>query len=172
MHLLWIHLHLLHFTSPLAVSRSGVYKSTDGGSCWNLRNNGIMAPSFYSLAIDPATPNTLYRGFGLLFSAVVTSTRLRMEQTIGRRSEFAATGDYRSLAIDPLNPIDSSMQRTQRRRVAVFKSTNAGATWQLLRFAVSFARSDRRQSALHRDWCTPTPIRAYSEVSMAVIAGP
>ena len=41
----------------------GVFKSTNGGGNWSAVNTGLTCySSVYALAIDPATPTTLYAG--------------------------------------------------------------------------------------------------------------
>ena len=41
----------------------GVFKSTDGGATWSAANDGLpMNAQVQTLAIDPATPRTLYAG--------------------------------------------------------------------------------------------------------------
>src|SRR6185295_3529977 len=51
---------------------SGVFKSTDGGSTWVARNNGLVSPNvtpeIRGLALHPSVPNTIYAaGFGGVF---------------------------------------------------------------------------------------------------------
>ncbi len=40
----------------------GVFKSTNGGAAWSAVNTGLTNTDVYALAIDPATPSTLYAG--------------------------------------------------------------------------------------------------------------
>ena len=51
---------------------SGVYKSLDGGTTWNLANFGLTNGFVYSLAVDPTNPNILYAGtfYGGVFNSV------------------------------------------------------------------------------------------------------
>ena len=53
---------------PVGGGALGVYKSTDGGVTWNAINNGL-AGAVWSVALDPASPSTLYAGdvYGKLF---------------------------------------------------------------------------------------------------------
>ncbi len=39
-----------------------MFKSTNGGGVWSAVNTGLTATNVYALAIDPATPSTLYAG--------------------------------------------------------------------------------------------------------------
>ena len=40
----------------------GVFKSTNGGGNWSVVNTGLADTNVHALAIDPATPATLYAG--------------------------------------------------------------------------------------------------------------
>ena len=39
-----------------------MFKSTSGGASWSAVNNGLTSTHVFALAIDPATPSTLYAG--------------------------------------------------------------------------------------------------------------
>ena len=39
-----------------------MFKSTNGGGNWSAVNTGLTATDVHALAIDPATPATLYAG--------------------------------------------------------------------------------------------------------------
>ncbi len=39
-----------------------MFKSTNGGAVWSALNTGLTATYVFALAIDPATPTTLYAG--------------------------------------------------------------------------------------------------------------
>jgi photosystem II stability/assembly factor-like uncharacterized protein len=110
-----------------SVSNRGIYKSIDGGISWNRRINGIVNPDILSLAIDPVTPNTLYAG-------VQSGGGSRIYKSTDGADNWALVGNVAliapvSLVIDPLNhttiyAADSSNPG------GVFKSTDAGVTWQ------------------------------------------
>lgn len=42
----------------------GVFKSTDGGDSWSVRNTGLTNTDVSALVIDPMTPTTVYVGTG------------------------------------------------------------------------------------------------------------
>ena len=119
---------------------SGVYKSTDGGSTWNLRNNGINHTELLSLAIDPVTPNTLY--LGVSFCCVVGSHIYKT--TDGADSWAPIPGAPplvpSSIVIDPLNHLTIYVADSVSPG-AVYKSPDAGTTWQNLGLTGSSARS-------------------------------
>jgi photosystem II stability/assembly factor-like uncharacterized protein len=112
------------------LSGSGVYKSTDGGSSWNLRSNGISGTELLSLAIDPSTPSTLYLGTGCCLGGS------HIFKTTNGADNWAPIGNppptiIASLAIDPLSP-STIYAADSLDTGGVFKSTTAGATWQLV----------------------------------------
>src|SRR4029453_10459669 len=57
-----------------AGTNGGVFQSTDGGSSWNAVNTGLTVLTVGALAIDPATPTTLYAGTdgGSIFAMTFT----------------------------------------------------------------------------------------------------
>ena len=44
--------------------RDGVFKTTNGGQSWILKNNGLVSSDICSLAIDPGNPDVVYAGLG------------------------------------------------------------------------------------------------------------
>lgn len=115
---------------------SGVYKSTDGGSTWNLRNNGITQTELVSLAIDPVTPNTLYLGVNF---CCVTGSHI-YKTTDGADSWAPIVGATplvpSSIVIDPLNHSTIYVADTVFPG-AVYKTPDAGTTWQNLGLPVA-----------------------------------
>ncbi len=111
-------------TTLYAATGGGVYKSIDGGNSWNLRQNGMTNTNLRSLAIDPVTPTTLYAG---AFNGPIY-------KTIDGADNWAPIGNSPpvtpvSLAVDPHTPTrifaaDASIIG------GVFRSNDAGATWQ------------------------------------------
>jgi photosystem II stability/assembly factor-like uncharacterized protein len=81
-----------------------VFKSTNGGGSWSAVNTGLGGTYaytwVYALAIDPATPATLYAG--TVFGGVLKSTNG------GANWNPFNTGltvnDVQTLAIDPVTP--------------------------------------------------------------------
>jgi hypothetical protein len=112
---------------------NGVYKSTDGGATWNLRRTGIAGSEFLSLAIDPVTPSTLYVGVS---NHIYKTTDGATSWTLLNSPSLVPS----VLAVDPLN--NSTIYAVNGASGgSVFKSSDAGATWQSLGSVVSSAYS-------------------------------
>jgi photosystem II stability/assembly factor-like uncharacterized protein len=115
------------------VSNGGVSKSTDGGQSWNAFNAGIPAGAFVrSLAIDLATPSTIYATYILTSGAgwgMVTSTDGGQSWSVINTGLPAGPGNG-SLAIDPKT--SSTIYAgyfVSGTGGGVFKSTDGGANW-------------------------------------------
>jgi hypothetical protein len=104
-----------------SVVGGGVFKSVDGGGSWNPASTGLTSANVYTLAIDPATPATLYAGTndgvfkstngGGIWSAINTGlTSLNVQD----------------LAIDPATPATLYAGTTAG---GVFKSVDGGERW-------------------------------------------
>lgn len=120
-------------------SSRGVYKSTNGGNLWIQRSNGLPSFDPTSLAIDPVTPNVLFVSVGCCFSG---SHIYKTTDGADNWSPLAGAPPQQptSLVIDPLNhsiiyAVDSNSLG------GIFKSGDAGATWQSLGTTVQSARS-------------------------------
>lgn len=140
-----------------AATDGGLWKSTDGGTTWNLTS--LTAVTF-SVAIHPAVPSTLYartdtalvkstdggvswQSAGLNsanISTVVISGLLPSTIYVGGDDGLFRSGDggetwqlvmgspVRSVAIDPVSP---GTVYAGMAFAAIFKSTDGGATWTL-----------------------------------------
>jgi photosystem II stability/assembly factor-like uncharacterized protein len=92
-------------------SRSGLFKTTDGGASWM----NILSGSIFQLAIDPAETTTLYAS---------TLDNL-LKSTDGGATWAAIFLGVSTLVFDPA----STSILYAARAGSVFKSTDAGATW-------------------------------------------
>jgi photosystem II stability/assembly factor-like uncharacterized protein len=112
------------------------------------QTGGPEGGSIYALAIDPATPQTIYAGTG---SGVYTSTN--GGTTWNAMSSGLPTTLVSTLAIDPATP-----QTIYAGTVGdgVFKSTNGGTSWA----AVNSGVSSTNPSALAIDPTTPQTVYA------------
>ncbi|HXG19919.1 MAG TPA: hypothetical protein VNN62_12720 [Methylomirabilota bacterium] len=110
---------------------SGVFKTTDGGASWTVKNTGLNNFVVTALVIDPTDPRTLY-GSGDI-TLIKTTTGGSTWTTISDDlPPFALTVAW---AIDPKDPqtlyIGGKVTNQNLSQVSsgVFKSTNGGSTW-------------------------------------------
>jgi photosystem II stability/assembly factor-like uncharacterized protein len=125
-------------TAGSTIGNTGVYKTVDGGTSWNLHSNGISSQDLLSLVIDPVTPNTLYAGYGLggpgthLYKTTDGADNWNL---VGTPPPFIQG----TIAIDPLNHTTLYAADTVIGG-GVYKSLDAGTTWQTLGLSGSNAR--------------------------------
>jgi hypothetical protein len=123
----------------------GVFKSTDGGGSWSLANSGLPGdwggywPYVWALAIDPATPSTLYAG--------TASSGVFKSNDAGGNWSAANTGlpgGVLALAIDAATPstLYAGTYRCFKESCAppLFKSTDGGGTWALANTGLTIDR--------------------------------
>ena len=118
------------FQPMTATGPGGLFKSSDGGATWLDLRNGFSS-TFNVVAIDPATPTTVYAGsYALqnansnLGTAGLLVQSLDGGSTWTRLSSFPSAHIY-GLAIDPSAP--STLYTCGLG--GVLKSTDGGATW-------------------------------------------
>jgi len=123
----------------------GIFKSTDAGGTWAAASLGLSNLHLYSLAIDPATPSTLYAATG---EGVYKSTDSAASWTSTSLAVAAAT-----IAIDQVTP---STLYAGSFGGGVFKSGDSGGTWA----AVNAGLSDLFINALVIDPTAPSILYA------------
>lgn len=106
-----------------ASGTNGIMKSTDGGATWSPMGTGIPQSSYIpSLAIDPASPQTL-------FATTITIDGLYMTTDGGahwnRVSLAPQGGSVQLVLIEPGNPSRLWVATTE----GVLTSVDSGATW-------------------------------------------
>jgi photosystem II stability/assembly factor-like uncharacterized protein len=116
----------------------GIYRTTDAGANWTLKNTGISETILpQSIAIDPMNPNIAYT---VIFIGTANAVNGVYKTTDGGDNWFISnTGittfkNFLSIAINPLNPnviyIGSSFDfATSTGPQKIYKSVNAGALW-------------------------------------------
>jgi photosystem II stability/assembly factor-like uncharacterized protein/Tol biopolymer transport system component len=108
-------------TSTLyAGTPGGVFRSVDGGASWVARSNGLRDLSVQALAIDPATPTTLYAG--TQFGGGVFKT---IDGGASWTSRSIPASAVLTLAIDPV----ATATVYAGTNLGLFKSTDGGGTW-------------------------------------------
>jgi len=111
---------------------NGVFKSTDGGASWSAVNSGLSNTRVSTLAIDPMTPTTIYAGTSDGSGGVFKSTDGGISW-IAANSGLPCLPNFgaASLAIDPSAPstLYVAGNGVGGGACGVFKSTNAGGSW-------------------------------------------
>ncbi len=113
----------------------GVFRSVDGGRNWTAVNNGLTNPtmdlSVNAVAIDPATPSTLYIG---TYNGVFRSTDSGVTWTSVNNGYLSSYDDRNvtSLAIDPVAPANIYAGTWS----GVWRSKDRGENWELLDFGL------------------------------------
>jgi hypothetical protein len=114
--------HLLMYaagsTQPwTSYSETGVYKSTNGGTSWSQKNNGLTDPTVNALWMDPSNTDTVVAGTN---SGIFRTTNGGSSWTL-RSSNLASV-----LAFSYVNGTLSAATST-----GIATSTNNGASWNL-----------------------------------------
>jgi photosystem II stability/assembly factor-like uncharacterized protein len=132
-------------TTVYAATNSGIYKTTNGGTTWMAMNTMLTNTNVYALAMNLATPATLYAATwngGVFKSTDGAMTWTAMNNGITNLYVGA-------LAIDPTTPTTVYAGTTSQ----AFKSIDGGGTWSPL---PGFGRID----SLVIDKTTPTNVYA------------
>ncbi len=111
---------------------SKVYKTVNYGTAWTLPNASGVTYNIVGLAVDPATPTTVYVGTALNYS----------KSTDGGTtfSPGNATFNFQQVAItvDPTNSNTLYARQTAAGSWALYKSTNGGTNFSSLPYTNSF----------------------------------
>lgn len=149
---LCLHTILPHPTDPkimgVAVSTGGFYRTTDGGVTWEAANQGIRAPFMpegqqypefgqcvHKVSLHPSAPSRLFlqHHFGVYRSDDFGGTWTDIGSSLPSDFGFPIVvhpGQPDTIYVLPLN---ADIDRTPvEHRYRVFRSTDAGATWQPL----------------------------------------
>ncbi len=114
----------------------GVFRSTDGGRTWSESNFGLpsfevvdpLLQGYYSLALDPSRPRTLYLtigGHGIFRSRDGAATWLPLGRYDGGPDALPA--EPRAILVEPADAQTLWLASTDR---GVYRSRDGGRTWQ------------------------------------------
>jgi photosystem II stability/assembly factor-like uncharacterized protein len=125
-----------HPTDPLtfyvASAGGGVWKTTDGGTTFQVLTDNLTSLACGAVAVDPVNPSVVYVGTGELnysldsyygvgvfksTDAGASWTKIAASSTVG--------SSISQISIDPVNTNNLFLSGS----AGVYKSTNAGATW-------------------------------------------
>lgn len=127
----------------LACGVSGMYRSTDGGATWTIVQTGL----FWDMLQDPSASNTLYAATGWVMNANAGSAGIYKSTNFGLTwtqltTGIPTTGSVQrvKLAISASDPnyIYAVTVDVQSGLYGIYKSTNAGASWNFINGAVNF----------------------------------
>ncbi len=131
----------------------GIYKSTDHGQTWKIKNKGISMYYVQDIAYDQTNSNTLYAATR---GGIYKSTNGGDDWVLKRfdtpetppESQFTFSTPVSDIEVDPSNPgtlyagigitrsayvLDSYHWQTAGIKGAIYKSTNYGESWALIR---------------------------------------
>jgi len=115
----------------------GVFRSADGGTSWALAASGLDGAQVVSLAIDPATPSTIYAGstptyFG---NGIYTGGGIYKSLDGAGSWQSVSLAGYTvySFALDPANT--STLYAATN--IGVFESTDSGNNWTTVQSALT-----------------------------------
>jgi len=120
---------------------AGVYKSSDGGTSWTQKINGLANPLIQSLAISPQNSAILYAG--TYNSGIYKSTdggNSWAEANGGQSGEFVVY----DVEVDPHNASTVFFAGRKKGTLVgeVYKSVNAGQSWSLIFSGQNLGSSD------------------------------
>ncbi len=112
--------------NPWHIHPEGVYKTTDGGTTWNLVNNGLPSPErIYTLAVDPNDGNVVY-------ASMIYGPSGIFKTTDGGANWFQLGGglpDPIGVTQIVVSPGDSNLIYLAAEGDGIYRSTDAGSNW-------------------------------------------
>ncbi len=128
----------------------GIYRSSDGGATWELKNRGLGMYYIQDIAFDPQVKSTLYAATrGGLFKSVDGGDHWEAKRTgFPPLEEFSFSAPLSDIAVDPVHPgtlyVGVGVPRagyeafhgyhwsSSATKGAIFKSSDHGESWTLI----------------------------------------
>ncbi len=111
----------------------GVYKSEDGGRHWRFANVGLTDYAVYALAVDPASPDTVYAGTqgGICKSRDAAAHWKLLDATAPKALNITSQRgkSVRNIAVDPA---DSRVVYAGTADGRILRSADGGAAWDVV----------------------------------------
>jgi len=115
-----------------ATANRGLLKTTDGGQSWRGVQGGLPEDSASAVAINPGDPNVIFAGFDRKSLYVSSDGGVTWEASVrGMMAEASPS----AIVFDPADPQDTVY--VADRSNGVFRSTDAGKTWQIINTGLS-----------------------------------
>jgi Leucine-rich repeat (LRR) protein len=175
---------LSSYVSP-STTNFGVSRSFDGGATWSLASEGLLDPynnwtsPIYDIAVDPTNPDRLYAaGAGGVFKSFDGGDNWEPSDTGIGFNQYGV-----DIAINPASP--STLYLATSNGYGLYRSTDYGANWSLVRSAFAFAMDQASPTVLYAadpsglgvskssdggdSWGSPVPV-CYSLNGLAVAA--
>jgi photosystem II stability/assembly factor-like uncharacterized protein len=118
----------------------GILKSTNGGTNWTTKTDNQPSLSIGSLAMDPANSNIIYCGTGEANTSTDSYAGFGLLKSTNKGDTWTLSGldSSRHIAALQVHPLNSNLiyaavagpLYSKNSYRGVFKSTNAGTTWQ------------------------------------------
>lgn len=136
-------------TTYVGCDVGGIYKSTDNGQTWTIKDNGLPMYFMHDIAYDKNNPNTLY----LACRAGVFKSTDGGELWVAKRDHFPPYAEFEhsapisDIAIAPTNQniifagvgvpntgydLDAFQWQTAQTKGTIFKSTDGADTWTVI----------------------------------------
>lgn len=129
--------------TPTPTLANGIFRSTDGGTTWALRSNGLpLMPgtsdthhSVFAIAADPSSPSRLWAAVSpnpsWYEAGAVVYRSLDGGANWALSNKGITAGDVRAFALDPTTPstIYAAAAGRPDEPGGVYRSTDSGTTW-------------------------------------------
>ena len=120
-------------TMYLALRDEGIYRSTDGGTQWNLFNDGLASKTISTVAavgktVFAGTARGLYRfNSGTWEKLPVETSRAIYSLTVFENNLYIGTGPH-LLGLTPIE-VEQEVPRNESHALKIFHSADFGASW-------------------------------------------